>query len=317
MGNQQSSTRSTTPTHSQSTHTHAHTHAASNASHGHNKAGERERPSHNHHSVPDFPHHHAANRRASIPVLTVKALAAPPSASFENAESSHHPTPIARPLSRGPSQKVATSTELITSELLAAADYTAMGNEQSKGQGRQKGSAPPADRPPPFQPTNTTTSPQPQQQLQSPPEPQAAPAPASPSRPVDVPAIPREEAPNSNLASIISPVSASQHEYMPVSHFDRPPRLPLPIEEENHQPGSPILSSPIDHDDIDGHLPRHNMSMLSSTTADEEELGDEFKGPGTGRPTVPTLIEWEGPEERVYVTGTFAGWNRKYKLHKK
>jgi hypothetical protein len=57
--------------------------------------------------------------------------------------------------------------------------------------------------------------------------------------------------------------------------------------------------------------------MLSTTTADDEDLGEEFKGPSQGRPTVPTLVEWEGPGERVYVTGTFAGWNRKYKLHRK
>jgi hypothetical protein len=53
--------------------------------------------------------------------------------------------------------------------------------------------------------------------------------------------------------------------------------------------------------------------MLSSTTVDDDDLGEEFKTP-TGRLTVPTLIEWEGPGERVYVTGTFAGWNRKYRL---
>jgi hypothetical protein len=43
--------------------------------------------------------------------------------------------------------------------------------------------------------------------------------------------------------------------------------------------------------------------MLSSTTAeaDDEDLGEEFKD-GEGRPTVPTLIEWEGPGERVYVS---------------
>jgi hypothetical protein len=252
-------------------------------------------------------------------VLTVKALAAPPSASFETAASSHHPTPI-RPLSRGPSQKVATGTTLITNNLLAAADarpaattHDTMGNEQSKGQGqgRQKHGPP---QPILFQPSPGTPR-------QSPPEPAAAPALSTQTSPVDVPAVPREDAPTSSRtddpASSINPASASQHEYLPVSHFDRPPRLPLPIEEEHHQPGSPILSSPIDHDDIEGNLPRHNMSMLSSTTVDDEELGDEFKGPGTGRPTVPTLIEWEGPEERVYVTGTFAGWNRKYKLHKK
>jgi hypothetical protein len=106
---------------------------------------------------------------------------------------------------------------------------------------------------------------------------------------------------------------------VPSSHFSRPPRLPLPIEEEVHTPGSPIISptdlaSPIDHGEVEGALPRRT-SMLSSTTADDDDLGDEFKVPTPGRPTVPTLIEWEGAGDRVYVTGTFAGWNRKYRLH--
>lgn len=96
--------------------------------------------------------------------------------------------------------------------------------------------------------------------------------------------------------------------------------MPLPIEEEVHTPGSPIISpeeiwSPIHENEAEGMLPRRS-SMLSTTTADDEDLGEEFKGPSTGRPTVPTLIEWEGPGERVYVTGTFAGWNRKYRLHR-
>lgn len=62
-------------------------------------------------------------------------------------------------------------------------------------------------------------------------------------------------------------------------------------------------------------LPRRTPA-LSSTTEEDDDLGEEFSGP-QGQPAVPTLIEWEGPGERVYVTGTFAGWNRKYKLHPK
>jgi hypothetical protein len=62
------------------------------------------------------------------------------------------------------------------------------------------------------------------------------------------------------------------------------------------------------------------MLSTSTTTAGEgedgdEDLGEEFRG-NEGRPTVPTLIEWEGGGERVYVTGTFAGWNRKFRLHR-
>lgn len=196
-----------------------------------------------------------------------------------------------------------------------------MGNEQSKAHGKEKGhvSFSRDSTPPHFPPATSTPEKTQQQQQPSPPEPISSPSPRT--RPVDVPAIPREEAPTSRTddpVSSVDPTYASQQEYIAASpHFSRPPRLPLPIEEEHHQPGSPILSSPIDHDEVEGAIPRHNLSMLSSTTADDEDLGDEFKGPSSGRPTVPTLIEWEGPEERVYVTGTFAGWNRKYRLNRK
>jgi hypothetical protein len=124
------------------------------------------------------------------------------------------------------------------------------------------------------------------------------------------------------MAGSLEPADASQDYLVPSSHFSRPPRLPLPIEEEVHTPGSPIVSptdlpaESLDHGDVEGALPRRT-SMLSSTTADDDDLGEEFKVPTPGRPTVPTLIEWEGAGERVYVTGTFAGWNKKYKLHKK
>ena len=58
--------------------------------------------------------------------------------------------------------------------------------------------------------------------------------------------------------------------------------------------------------------------MLSSTTADEDDVADDnFDTEGGLQPTVPTIIEWLGPGEKVYVTGTFAGWNKKFRLHKK
>ncbi|KAI4681358.1 uncharacterized protein J4E84_007594 [Alternaria hordeiaustralica] len=144
----------------------------------------------------------------------------------------------------------------------------------------------------------------------------------SPTAPVDVPStLASSSSPplSSAIPSSLDPASASDY-LPPASQFSRPPRLPLPIEEEVHTPGSPIISpqeiwTPVHESDADGMLPRRS-SMLSTTTADDEDLGEEFKGPGQGRPTVPTLIEWEGSGERVYVTGTFAGWNRKYKLHR-
>lgn len=251
----------------------------------------------------------AANprRRESIQALsTVKASAAPPSASLESAAAL---TSSGRPHSRGRSQTVASSTAAhVAHQLRAAQDYLKsasdekMGNEQS----RQKAPARDLTPPKPKQPADKDR-----------------PSPSPVTKPVDVPAVPRDDtqASRTEAASSIDPADASQENYIvPSSHYSRPPRLPLPIEEEPHTPGSPIISpadlaSPIDHGEIEGALPRRS-SMLSSTTADDDDLGDEFKGP-QGQPTVPTLIEWEGPGERVYVTGTFAGWNRKYRLHRK
>ncbi len=114
----------------------------------------------------------------------------------------------------------------------------------------------------------------------------------------------------------------SEANYAPPSQLNIPPRLPLPIEEELHTPGSPIitpadLSSALDEDNIEGSVPRRS-SVLSSTTVDEDELGDELQAyplDGT-RKTVPTLIEWKQGGDKVYVTGTFAAWQRKFRLQR-
>ncbi|KZF22665.1 carbohydrate-binding module family 48 protein [Xylona heveae TC161] len=110
---------------------------------------------------------------------------------------------------------------------------------------------------------------------------------------------------------------------LPPSQISRPPRLPLPIEEELHTPGSPIisaedLSSALDRDAIEGALPRRT-SVLSSTTVDEDDIGDDLQNYPVDRAhsqAIPTLIEWKQGGDKVYVTGTFANWNRKFRLHK-
>lgn len=101
----------------------------------------------------------------------------------------------------------------------------------------------------------------------------------------------------------------------------RPPRLPLPIEEEVHTPGSPILgadeSSPagdipeIEQESSDG-LTRKS-SAVSQTTYDDED-SHELRV-DRSRPVVPTRIEWNGGGEKVYVTGTIFQWSRKQRLH--
>ena len=111
-------------------------------------------------------------------------------------------------------------------------------------------------------------------------------------------------------------------EFVPRSNFGLPPRLPLPIGEELHTPGSPILdaqgSSALHEDEVDGLLPRPT-SNVSNNTLEEDELGNElrqyppYEG---GRTTVPTTIHWKNGGDKVYVTGTFTGWSRKYRMSK-
>ncbi|KAF2446442.1 carbohydrate-binding module family 48 protein [Karstenula rhodostoma CBS 690.94] len=258
---------------------------------------------------------HNPKRRESIQALgTVfdrKASVAPPSASLLTAP--------ARPRSRSQTVSAATTTAHVTNTLRAAQDtfksasHEKMGNEQSRPRGQ-----PPRDQTPP--------KPKP-----APVDEKPIPSPKTAPRPLPIP----RDQPHSHShahggsraepafadAASLEPADASQEAFfVPSSHYSRPPRLPLPIEEEPVGPGSPIISpadptSLINHDEVEGALPRRS-SLLSDRTADadDDDLADEFKGP-QGQVTVPTLIEWEGPGERVFVTGTFAGWERKFKLH--
>ncbi|KAL8707836.1 MAG: hypothetical protein Q9220_007190 [cf. Caloplaca sp. 1 TL-2023] len=112
-------------------------------------------------------------------------------------------------------------------------------------------------------------------------------------------------------------------DYVPPSNLNHPPRLPLPIGEEDHTPGSPIItsadiSSALDEDQINGVLPS-NISVLSSTTAEDDDVaGDELQPYplDSSRGTVPTTLQWKQGGDRVYVTGTFTSWNRKFRMHR-
>ena len=112
--------------------------------------------------------------------------------------------------------------------------------------------------------------------------------------------------------------------YIPHSNLNFPPRLPLPIEEEFHAPGSPVLaprgfSSSLNEDDVDGTLPRQS-SAISSTTIDDDAAGDELRGPYLYEQPhvglVPTFLQWKKEGEKVYVTGTFSGWGTKFRMHR-
>lgn len=119
-----------------------------------------------------------------------------------------------------------------------------------------------------------------------------------------------------------------------LSYLTRPPRLPLPIEEEVHTPGSPIISptdlgDPIDvvqglaHEivargglDVEVEDPERldrPPSSLSESSVDEDEEADELLV-DKSLPKVPTRLEWLRGGDKVYVTGTIFSWNRKTRL---
>jgi hypothetical protein len=118
--------------------------------------------------------------------------------------------------------------------------------------------------------------------------------------------------------------------YTPVAQL-RPPRLPLPIADVAI-PESPNLL-PVDKGNADVPIfetddplsaveptPRRQSSMLSSQAESEEEVGEELQPypvENTAAQTVPTVIEWNHGGHKVYVTGTFANWERKYRLHQR
>ncbi|KAI1765591.1 carbohydrate-binding module family 48 protein [Hypoxylon sp. FL1150] len=119
--------------------------------------------------------------------------------------------------------------------------------------------------------------------------------------------------------SLISGPTSSSIQDMSSYHHSRPPRLPLPIEEEIHTPGSPIFP-PADADepvddvpplDDSGNIGPRRASGLSNAT--DEEDTEELRVDKT-RPTIPTRIEWLRGGQKVYVTGTPFQWSRKQRL---
>lgn len=105
------------------------------------------------------------------------------------------------------------------------------------------------------------------------------------------------------------------------SYLTRPPRLPLPIDQEIQAPGSPILApadagAPVgDLDALDQDVDRitSRSSGLSSATLDEDDDVEELQ-PDKKRPTVPLRLDWLHGGNKVYVTGTIFQWNRKIKM---
>ncbi|KAJ5669272.1 hypothetical protein N7462_010342 [Penicillium macrosclerotiorum] len=141
-----------------------------------------------------------------------------------------------------------------------------------------------------------------------------------PSNPVQVP-ISRHAAGRDSVAPSGPPLNSY---YNATTHLQRPPRLPLPIGDATTTPGSPISGPEDSHIQslpADQVLDQHmdpEQSNISSVTLDGDEIMDElqpFDTSGVGK-AVPTVIEWNGPGQKVYVTGTFVNWEKKFKLHR-
>lgn len=141
------------------------------------------------------------------------------------------------------------------------------------------------------------------------------------SNPMQVPTA-RQAAGREPVAPSGPPLSSY---YSASTHLQRPPRMPLPIGDATTTPGSPISGPEDSHIQslpadrlLDDHMDP-GASNLSSATLDGEEIVDElqpYASSGVGK-AVPTYIEWSGPGQKVYVTGTFVNWEKKFKLHRR
>ncbi|KAG5980513.1 hypothetical protein E4U54_006779, partial [Claviceps lovelessii] len=154
-----------------------------------------------------------------------------------------------------------------------------------------------------------------------------------PTKPVNVPVEPGSLRPHreaqistaAEQAAALDPYLVSNSSIKDM-YLRGPPRLPLPIEEEVHTPGSPILAPEEAAEEeeeaaivtevelgesSDGFTRNH--SAVSATTVDDDEF-EELRVDKT-RPVVPTKIEWSRGGEKIYVTGTIFQWNRKQRLH--
>ncbi|TRX95309.1 hypothetical protein FHL15_003640 [Xylaria flabelliformis] len=142
-----------------------------------------------------------------------------------------------------------------------------------------------------------------------------------PSKPVAVPQSHSEASPfdpDSQLEGLPTGTTSSSVQDMAYP-MPRPPRLPLPIEEEIHTPGSPI-AAPEDtgNQDVEDvpliddqtEIPRRSSGLSNVTDEDDtEELRVD-----KSRPTIPTRITWLRGGQKVYVTGTPFQWGRKQRL---
>lgn len=107
--------------------------------------------------------------------------------------------------------------------------------------------------------------------------------------------------------------------YSASHHLQRPPRMPLPIGDATATPGSPISgpdeASPL----VTEQTPSDKATTAKPdlTTIEDDGTADELHATGGVGKAVPTTIEWTPGANKVYVTGTFVNWEKKFRLHKR
>ena len=137
------------------------------------------------------------------------------------------------------------------------------------------------------------------------------PAPSPSSQPVDVPH------PAHHDGFDEAPSIGSTQYGLPASEFSRPPRLPLPIDRDP-EPTSPIVSPQDATQPEEQDMMPRRSSMLSSTTLDDDDGTADIEqftiDPSAQK--VTTTLEYRGDYKTVFVTGTFANWEKKFRMQK-
>ncbi|KOC09544.1 snf1 kinase complex beta-subunit Gal83 [Aspergillus flavus AF70] len=136
------------------------------------------------------------------------------------------------------------------------------------------------------------------------------------SNPVQVPTS-RTSARHDHYTSVAPSGPPHNAYYSASAHLQRPPRLPLPIGDATATPGSPYMGSPPSERLLDEQAGQGDPKLGDAAVEDEEVLEElePYTSSGVGRP-VPTIIEWTAPGDKVYVTGTFVNWEKKFRLHR-
>lgn len=237
----------------------------------------------------------------------------------EHDSASSHDAGVSRSSSKGDSKNIPAmhTTDRVVAppeESLASATRSNVSTNQKPLPQTITGASPPGSRNPP----GATAGSVPQHQTPKPPvEKRLIPVDA-PSKPVAVPIEPSSA--RSHHSAPEPPPLMSQNSITDMTYLTRPPRLPLPIEEELHTPGSPIIAPAdagevTDVEALDSDMTRKSSALSGGTSADDDEDTDgEGLVVDKTRPTVPTTLRWLRGGGRVYVTGTIFQWNRKHRL---